>query len=95
MNPQTSTRVRLSFINVVKQFDPLDARILTYMGKMTKPTIAWPNHIAQNLSMGVDEAQVSIENLIRLGCLVNQAANSAINMPLTPFGRELLRACGD
>lgn len=84
--------MRLSFVNALKQFDPLDARVLMQFRVIPTASVAWPNHVAQSLGISVDEAAVSVENLIRLGCLMPQAAGNPINNPVTAFGRELLRA---
>jgi len=95
MDPSRADRLRLGFIGTLKQFDPLDALLLQQLPTMPgnlEPIAAqfWANR----LSKGLDAVLVSVANLHRLGC-IEEIPQNRKQLPLTPYGRELLRACQD
>ena len=95
MDPARSSRVRLRFIEIVKEFDPLDALLLRQRNRQTddmKPHAM--GHIGKVLGISVDETLVSVENLNRLGCLYRNP-NNLMDFSVSSFGKELLRACED
>lgn len=93
MDPLRADRVRLAFADTIRRFDPLDAVVLQNIALFSKPGPCTPSLLASHLQRSVDEVEVSIENLIRLGCVNRLQINS--NCVSTPYSRELLRACSD
>lgn len=93
MDPKLSGRVRLSFIDTLKRFDPLDALVLKtryeQSGDLKPNPVAF---IAGILSEQGDEVQVSVENLKTLKC-AGSATSSVTDFYVTNYGRALLRAC--
>jgi Abortive infection alpha len=97
MDPARSDRVRLRFIDTLKQFDPLDALVLRELGdrnavgKASGSTTT--RSLVQTLGRTVDEIRVTVDNLERLRCAYH--SNDPDDFYTTNFGRELLRACAD
>lgn len=84
--------VRLSFINAVKQFDPIDAVVL---GKL-RDGHPWPPNkrdaYAQMLKVNPTQIEVSFINLEEAKCIWRGSPQDLVNPNLTAFGQELLRA---
>jgi hypothetical protein len=92
MDPKRSGRVRLSFIETLKRFDPLDALVLKArcdMRGVLQPSAL--GFIANTLEQAVDEVQASIENLKVLGCVEGAIPGFYINN----YGKLLIKACSD
>lgn len=93
MDPKKAGDVRQSFVEAVKQFDPLDARILTAIAG--PPTVGV--HNVERTSIAVEASQdqtiVSLQNLTKIGCLEHRANFS--NLALSAMGRELMRVLSD
>lgn len=90
LDPSRSRLVRQSFITAVKQMDPLDALVLTRLRSSNQLlTPEFKGELSSTLKVSSDEIDVSAENLARLNCLSGSPTRY-----FTPFGRELLRACG-
>jgi hypothetical protein len=84
--------VRLEFIEIAKQMEPLDAVILQKFGT---PNTYSPNardYMASALKVTSDDVEVTFDNLRRLGLL---AATALINPTVTLKGRMFLRAVQD
>jgi len=95
MDPDRAGRVRLSFIETLKQFDPLDAITLRELHLVDNaPNRKAVGLIKDRLSVSEDDAIVSIQNLKRLECLWS-GSGSVADVQLTPYGRSLLRAASD
>ena len=95
MDPARSSRVRLRFIETVKQFDPLDALLLRQVPiEFTNLEPSAAAFFAKALSADVGEVVLSMENLERLGCAKTNDRNLRYFVA-TALGRELLRACED
>src|SRR5579872_6883915 len=78
MDPARADRVRLSFIETLKQFDPLDAMTLKLRTEGGHQ-ILQPNaitYIAATLKISADEVQISADNLWRLKCVDNSGEAS-------------------
>lgn len=95
MDPKLSGRVRLSFVDTLKRFDPLDALVLKARHQQSselKPnSVAF---IAGILAQPIDEVQISVENLKALRC-AGSATTSVTEFFVSNYGRALLRACSD
>ena len=93
MDPTRSDRVRLSFVEALKKFDPLDAVVLTerskHTGALSPDALTF---ITTALGRRREDIIVSAVNLGRLGCVVLPGENVNI-FNATVFGRELIRAC--
>jgi Abortive infection alpha len=95
MDPKRSSRVRISFTDTLKQFDPLDALVLKKRDELgassgNENILA---NTAELLKVEHDEVLISVQNLLRLNCISEQGHFSQFN--LTPYGSALLRACSD
>jgi hypothetical protein len=96
-DPGRSRSFRLKFIEVVKNMDPLDARVLAQGS--TQPGVSFdrnkPDIIASPLKCRTDEVLISVENLEHLGLARRLGADNGLNgnyANITPLARELLRA---
>ena len=95
MDPKRSSRVRLSFITTLKQFDPLDALVLKARYGQSGDTKPNPvTFIANIISQPADEVQISVENLKALRC-AGSATSSVTDFYVSNYGRALIRACSD
>ena len=93
MDPKLSGRVRLSFIDTLKRFDPLDALVLKKRyeasGELKPNPVAF---IAVTIGEQSTEVQISVENLKILRC-AGSATTSVTDFHVTNYGGGLLRAC--
>lgn len=93
MDPSRSGAVRLSFVNTVKQFDPLDAlrQLYNQAGELA------PNprdNLAGRLQRSRDEIELSAINLEMLRCVAPKlGAYVGVHFYITTYGRELVRVC--
>jgi hypothetical protein len=99
MDPARTHLVRPSLIELLKQFDPLDAFVLREMTGPNFQNIIVPgSDLAQSLGgvAGVprDETHLSLEHLYELGCL-RQSPDEVPRPPVTAKGRALIRAVSD
>ncbi len=90
MDPERSGSIRRSIIAAVKQFEPLDAIVLE---KLSDPSVQRSGGTRQRAVSELnntykDEFHVSFQNLQNLQCFMRDSSNM-----LTPFGREIIRAC--
>jgi hypothetical protein len=95
MDPKRSGRVRLSFIDTLKRFDPLDALVLRT--RYTQSGDLSPNALEfsmKSLNTARDEIEISIGNLIALNCIFRRGADRH-DFQITPYGRELMGVCSD
>jgi hypothetical protein len=86
-DPARNKAFRLKFIEIAKQLDPIDVKVLNKIsssgGSMNAPT-------RQGLvdgGLNGDEIQISLNNLTELGLLGNPG-----NWVIYPLGKELLKA---
>ena len=90
-DPNRSGRVRQSFIDLLRKFDPLDAVILQELGAVSgAPNPNARDFIRSKLKQSENEVMVSFDNLVDLGCLGR--ATEHWNPHITPRGRLLLDA---
>jgi Abortive infection alpha len=93
MDPARAGQVRQSFIDAVRQLDPLDARILVWMSGYSGPDIVnLADRACKELSASQDEIQISFVNLAKVGCIQHESRRMQ-HPVLVPFGRKLLSAC--
>ncbi len=86
--------MRLEYIELVKQMEPLDAAIFQQIGAATTFDPSAQECMASSLKVHPDEVEVSFANLHRLGLIGND--NSRVtNVHVTPKGKMLLRALSD
>jgi Abortive infection alpha len=97
MDPERTQLVRQSFIRAIKEMDPLDAQILDWIYQSGAAGQQDENQVAHRLQVTRDEVGVSLENLHKIGCIVNPPSlgSSPPSQPisLSAFGRELMRVC--
>jgi hypothetical protein len=91
MDPSRADRVRISYIDTLRQLDPLDARVLQTL-PTNKPLSV--QDLVSLLDVSTDEVIISTESLRRLGCLSLSGA-AASGGYASPYGRGLLRAVSD
>jgi hypothetical protein len=96
MDPARAARVRISFIETLKKFDPLDALVLK--ARYSEPGQLTPNpvqHIAGLCGRPAEEVQLSFENLTDLKSvvLIQPQGGPPVNFLPTNYGRALMRAC--
>jgi hypothetical protein len=97
MDPARTDQVRPSLIALLKQMDPLDARVLLQMaapGPRPPPSADFADFLSECLSVSRDEAYFSLEHLFELGCL-DQPPNSTPQPRPSAKARLLMRAVGD
>lgn len=73
MDPDRCKRVRLSFIETVKGFDPLDAVVLRErhpLGDQVRPNAT--EYLVAHLERSRDEIEITIDNLERLKCVFSR-----------------------
>jgi hypothetical protein len=95
-DPKKSSSFRLKFIEVVKQFDPIDAAVLIEAARKNLVDTQQLKLLAEPLSLREDEVSVSLANLETLGLFVRHESSGRNYRHLnqTAFGRELLRTIG-
>jgi hypothetical protein len=95
MDPSRSDRVRISFIDTLKRFDPIDALVLKTLhdapDSQKRPSVA--EYVANAVRASLDEVMISKENLEELKCVTTVSTHT--NFLITRYGRGLLRACSD
>jgi hypothetical protein len=96
MDPKRSGRVRLSFIDILKRFDPLDALVLKtryqHSGNLQPNALIF---ISQILDQPRQEAEASIENLKELKCVGYAISNEVGSFFISNYGQLLIKACSD
>jgi hypothetical protein len=89
MDPKRSNNVRANFIDTIRQFEPVDARILFHVQSLSEGDWPMTDEIANSLKIRESTAELSVDHLVRLECLQRHTANqNAVH--LTFFGLELL-----
>lgn len=95
-DPARASGVRLSFIEAVKQMDPLDALVLQAYNVTTTHVPNGRNYLANFLKRTEDEIEVSFDHLKKIGVLADGAGrDTSINPFATAMGRELKRVLRD
>lgn len=90
-DPQRSSRVRLSFIEIAKKLDPLDALILQTIGTAgASPAPNARDFVKSKLSVSLSEIMVSFDNLKNQGLLFGQTEQ--FNPHITDKGALFLQA---
>ena len=90
-DPNRKDRVRQSFIELLKKFDPLDAVVLELLGTVSgAPQPNARDYVRAKTGQPENEVMVSLDNLVELGCLGR--ASEHWNPHITPRGKLLLDA---
>lgn len=92
MDPNRSSRVRLEFIETLKQFNPLDALVLKELVANASMSPNSREFLVARFSLSRDEVVVSSQHLVKLGCVEISTTDSGIYGVL-PYGKLLLNAC--
>ena len=91
MDPKRSDGMRLSFIDLVKRFDPLDALVLKAIcdrrGEQSRPVL---DFLANHLNRSPAEIELSTQNLGALNCLTHEGRRI---FQVSTYGSELMRIC--
>lgn len=98
MDPARVQQVRLSFIETLRNFDPLDAFVLQKRHAASQarlfPSVA--AFIAGQHGLSEDEVMLSAENLKRLNCVwLSNPHTTPQDFHVTRYGVALLRAVSD
>jgi hypothetical protein len=95
LDPVRSKAVRLSFIDTIKQLDPLDVLVLRKRHEHLGGFSQNANEYLRNaLNRSVDEIEISIDHLEKLGC-IGHGSDGRAQFFMLPYGRELVRVCSD
>jgi hypothetical protein len=92
MDPGRSSRVRLEFIETLKQLNPLDALVLDGLALESNLSPNSREFLTKRLGVNRDEIVVSSQHLMKLGCIEMSTTDPA-NYGILPYGKLLLRAC--
>jgi hypothetical protein len=92
MDPARRDEMRQSFVETVKQMDPMDALVLEVIRKNGKPIGL--QAVVTLLSCSRDQAIVSFEHLAKLDC-VSFMDSERFTPYLTPFGKLLTNLLSD
>lgn len=99
MDPARANTVRRSFIDTVKQMDPLDALVLKMRNdiqfdvQMIRLSGVNPiHHISAQLGTLIEEVEVSVQNLMLLRCARRNNIEEATFF-ITAYGKLLIKAC--
>ncbi|WP_420102587.1 Abi-alpha family protein [Bosea sp. (in: a-proteobacteria)] len=94
MDPSRAGLVRLSYIETLKRFDPLDAMILKERAERTGEMEPNPaSFMARLLQVELDDVTISLDNLASLQCI--QMEKRQFYFSMTAYGRGLVRACAE
>jgi Abortive infection alpha len=97
LDPNRAILVRPSLIDLLKQLDPLDARFLEQL-VTNRAAVPSRGPLAESLSemfqVDRDEAQLSVEHLYELGCLM-QSPDQTPRPNVSTKGRILIGAVSD
>jgi hypothetical protein len=99
MDPDRDVSLQRVFIDRLKQFEPIDARILSAYVELGEGNAQSANHLASAVDVRVTQVIVSAERLVSLGCLNDMtrdrfaAANPKTTFMISALGLELSRAC--
>lgn len=89
MDENTRGLVRIEFVTILKQLNPLDAIVLQRLS--TVGNFVNPNGFAQGQHLDPNDAAMSFLYLLDLKCL-QQAGDGSYNFKLSPRGIALLRS---
>jgi hypothetical protein len=97
MDPARASRVRLSFIETLRQFDPLDALVLRTYTEIQGIENNNDNlgELARRVVRADDEVWLSIENLQRLNCFQQIYPVTPRRVLISRYGRALVHAVSD
>ncbi len=99
MDPDRDVSLQRVFTDSLKQFEPIDARILSAYLEVGANNASSPNNLAPKVDLRVTEVIISADRLVSLGCLNNMTRDkSTATGPKTTYmvsalGLELNRAC--
>ena len=99
MDPDRDVSLQRIFIDTLKQFEPIDAHILSAYLEVGGDNAKSPNNLASESGLRMTEVIVSAERLVSLGCLHNMSrdsfsvASAKTNYMISALGLELSRAC--
>ncbi len=99
MDPACDVSLQRVFIDTLKQFEPIDARVLSAYLEVGSANAKSPNHLVPEIGRRVTEVIVSAERLVSLGCLINMSrdnfnvGSAKTNYMVSALGLELSRAC--
>ena len=99
MDPDRDVYLQRVFIDTLKQFEPIDARILSAYLEVGASNACSPNNLVQKVDLRVTEVIISADRLVSLGCLNNltrdrsAAAGPKTTYQISALGLELRRAC--
>jgi hypothetical protein len=91
MDPDRSHDVRPEFIGTLRQFQPIDARILAVAPESSQGGWIEAPQVAIDIKQRLTSVQVSFDRLIALKCSTRHPSNHYA-LQLTPYGSELRHA---
>src|SRR5690606_25489838 len=95
-DPERDTTAKKVFVNVLRNLEPLDARILVFLrsqGWLEFANVPGGGFNAERLADELEEKEtniaMSLANLFGLGCIVTETRSTQIGLDLMPGGASL------
>ncbi len=93
MDPNKDTSLQRVFIETLKQFEPIEARVLQKIAQSEEKAALNEHQLMERLTMRETQVLVSVERLMILGVLRKRGSGDARRFTPTPLGTELYLAC--
>jgi hypothetical protein len=93
MDPGKDTSLQRVFIVTLKEFEPIDARILQEIAQSPGDGVLNDHQLVTQLTIRDTQVFLSVEKLIDLKVLRIKGASAPRRYTPAPLGRELYRAC--
>lgn len=82
-DPEKRIKIQKIYIQIISSLEPLDALVMDYLSEQDAPIkISYgefpkinAKHISETLSQDIDDINLSLSNLFRLGCLIDSWKN--------------------
>ncbi len=118
MDPGKRLNVKKVYINILSSLEPFDVQLLNFLAAMASPIAPGLKRrnlnmktLGENLSVTQKELELSLQNLARLGCVIDEfpetwdsIASSSVGIRIrdpkttfmpSPLGYSLIEACKD
>jgi hypothetical protein len=97
MDPKRRPGYRREFVQIVKELEPLDVRVLPYLRDATQMSPNRLKVVSDRVQEGQDLVELSFRNLLKLGLVESAPADgNLMSRPMaTALGRQLLALVSD
>ncbi len=93
MDPNKDISLQRVFIETLKQFEPIEARVLQKIAQSEEKAVLNEQQLMARLTMRDTQVSVSVNRLIGLGVLRKKGSSAPQRYTPTPLGTELILAC--